>query len=46
MMKLKDPSLFRQQCHVNGRWIDAADGATLPVTNPATGENAVAGFDW
>ncbi|MGB5133326.1 MAG: NAD-dependent succinate-semialdehyde dehydrogenase, partial [Steroidobacteraceae bacterium] len=37
-MKLKDPSLFRQQCHVNGRWIDAAGGATLPVTNPATGE--------
>ncbi len=37
-MKLKDPSLFRQQCHVNGKWVDAAGGATLPVTNPATGE--------
>jgi succinate-semialdehyde dehydrogenase/glutarate-semialdehyde dehydrogenase len=38
MMKLKDTTLFRQQCHVNGAWIDAAGGATLPVTNPATGE--------
>ncbi len=37
-MKLKDSSLFRQQCHVNGAWIDAADGASLPVTNPANGE--------
>jgi len=37
-MKLKDPSLFRQQCHVNGKWVDAAGGAALPVTNPATGE--------
>jgi succinate-semialdehyde dehydrogenase/glutarate-semialdehyde dehydrogenase len=38
MMKLKDSSLFRQQCHVNGQWIDAAGGVTIPVTNPATGE--------
>jgi succinate-semialdehyde dehydrogenase / glutarate-semialdehyde dehydrogenase len=38
MMKLKDTSLFRQQCYVNGGWVDAAGGATLPVTNPATGE--------
>jgi succinate-semialdehyde dehydrogenase/glutarate-semialdehyde dehydrogenase len=38
MMKLKDTTLFRQQCHVNGAWIDATSGATLPVTNPATGE--------
>ncbi|MGH8136064.1 MAG: aldehyde dehydrogenase family protein, partial [Steroidobacteraceae bacterium] len=37
-MKLKDSSLFRQQCHVNGAWVGAAGGAILPVTNPATGE--------
>ena len=37
MMKLKDSSLFRQQCHVNGAWVDAAGGVTIPVTNPATG---------
>ncbi len=37
-LRLKDPALFRQQCHVNGAWIDAAGDASLPVTNPATGE--------
>jgi succinate-semialdehyde dehydrogenase/glutarate-semialdehyde dehydrogenase len=37
-MKLKDPTLLRQQCYVNGAWVDAAGGAKLPVTNPATGE--------
>jgi succinate-semialdehyde dehydrogenase/glutarate-semialdehyde dehydrogenase len=26
------------QLFVGGKWIDAADGATLPVDNPATGE--------
>ncbi len=36
-MKLKDPSLFRQQCYVNGAWVEAAGGAAIPVTNPATG---------
>jgi len=37
-MKLKDSSLLRQQCYVNGAWVDAMGGAKLPVTNPATGE--------
>jgi len=36
-MKLKDASLFRQQCYVNGGWVDATGGATIDVTNPATG---------
>jgi len=36
-MKLKDPSLLRQQCYVNGAWVDGAGGATIAVTNPATG---------
>ena len=36
-MKLKDSSLFRQQCHVNGAWVGAG-GAKIPVTNPATGD--------
>ena len=35
---LGEPALFRQQCYVNGGWIDAKDGATLDVNNPATGE--------
>jgi len=36
-LKLEDPRLLRQQCYVNGAWVDASGGATLPVTNPATG---------
>lgn len=35
---LKDPSLFRQACLVDGKWVEAASGKTLPVRNPATGE--------
>ena len=35
---LKDPSLLRQQCYVDGAWIDADGGGTIDVTNPATGE--------
>jgi hypothetical protein len=34
-MKLKNPSLFRQQCYINGKWIDADNHATLAVNNPA-----------
>ena len=34
---LKDPTLLRQQCYVNGQWIGADDGETKPVTNPANG---------
>ncbi len=34
-MKLQHPDLFRQQCHIDGRWVDASDGATIAVTNPA-----------
>ena len=36
-LKLKDPSLLRQQCYVDGAWIDADAGGRLEVTNPATG---------
>jgi len=35
--KLKDMSLFRQQCYINGEWVDADDKATLAVINPADG---------
>jgi succinate-semialdehyde dehydrogenase/glutarate-semialdehyde dehydrogenase len=34
-MQLKDAKLFRQQCFVDGAWVDADDGATLSVSNPA-----------
>ena len=36
MLTLKDPSLFKQQCYLNGQWIDGE--TTTAVTNPATGE--------
>lgn len=38
MLNLKDPSLLRQQCYIAGQWCDADGGATISVTNPATGE--------
>jgi succinate-semialdehyde dehydrogenase/glutarate-semialdehyde dehydrogenase len=38
MPQLKDPTLLRQQAYINGEWLDADGGATLDVTNPATGE--------
>ncbi len=37
-MKLQDPSLFRQQCYINGAWVDADGGDTVAVNNPATEE--------
>lgn len=36
-VELKDMSLFRQQCYIDGAWVDADDKATLSVINPATG---------
>src|ERR1700704_5004375 len=36
-VQLKDMSLFRQQCYINGAWVDADNKATLPVYNPADG---------
>ena len=37
-MQLKDNALFRQQAFINGEWVDADNGDTFDVTNPATGE--------
>jgi len=37
-LRLKDPTLLRQQAYVAGAWIDADDGTTVAVTNPASGE--------
>jgi succinate-semialdehyde dehydrogenase/glutarate-semialdehyde dehydrogenase len=37
-LPLKDPSLLRQQCYINGKWADADSGKAIDVTNPATGE--------
>lgn len=37
-LPLKDKSLLRQQCYINGQWVDADSGQKLEVVNPATGE--------
>ena len=36
-LHLKDQALFRQQCYINGEWVDADDGDTFDVTNPSSG---------
>lgn len=38
MLTLQDPTLLKQQCYLNGRWLDADSKVTIDVTNPATGE--------
>jgi len=38
MLNLKDPTLLRQACYIDGAWVAADSGETLAVTNPATGE--------
>lgn len=35
---LKDPSLIKTQGHIAGQWVDAQDGGTIVVMNPATDE--------
>ncbi len=37
-MKLQSPELLVTRCLIGGAWIEADSGATLAVTNPATGE--------
>ena len=37
-MQLNDSKLFRQQCYINGEWVNADNSATFDVTNPANGE--------
>jgi len=37
MITLQDPTLLREQAYLDGAWVGADNGTTLPVTNPATG---------
>lgn len=37
-MQLKDAKLFRQQAYIDGSWVDADNGQTIKVNNPATNE--------
>ena len=43
MNALQDTGLWRTQAYVNGEWIDADNGSTNKVTNPANGEVIVDG---
>ena len=36
-MQLKNTELLKQHVYINGAWVDAADGKSFAVTNPATG---------
>jgi len=36
-IKLKDQTLFRQQCYIDGQWVDADAKQTIAVTDPASG---------
>ena len=37
-MKLRDPELLRTRAFIGGEWVNAAEGGTHPVLNPATRE--------
>ncbi|WP_439861812.1 NADP-dependent succinate-semialdehyde dehydrogenase [Pseudomonas sp. MBLB4136] len=37
-LELQDPSLLRQQAHVNGQWCEADSGQRTTILNPANGE--------
>ena len=41
MLKLTDPSLLRSQLYIDGQWVDADSGATMPVLNPATRDEII-----
>ncbi|WP_299909730.1 NAD-dependent succinate-semialdehyde dehydrogenase [uncultured Paracoccus sp.] len=36
--QLKDPSLLETRAYLAGEWVDAKDGKTFPVINPARGD--------
>ncbi len=37
-IQLKDPSLYKTRSYINGQWLEAADGGTFAVDNPANGK--------
>ncbi|KIA79752.1 succinate-semialdehyde dehydrogenase [Chromobacterium piscinae] len=38
MLNLQDAKLLRQQCYLDGQWLEADGGQSIAVQNPATGE--------
>lgn len=37
-LELKDPTLFREACYIDGKWVGADSDETVDVTNPASGD--------
>ena len=37
-LSLCDPGLLKKQAYIDGQWVDADNGATFDITNPANGE--------
>ncbi len=37
LLQLVNPRLVRNQCYINGKWLDEKNGKTFAVHNPATG---------
>ena len=37
-IQITDTALLKTQAYINGEWVDADNGSTLPITNPANGE--------
>ena len=37
-IQLSDQALLKTQAYIDGKWVDADSGETVPVTNPANGE--------
>ena len=35
---IKDQDLFREACYIDGRWMGAGAGGSIPVDDPATGD--------
>jgi len=41
MLTLSNPELLRSQLYINGEWVAADNGATMPVFNPASKEKII-----
>jgi succinate-semialdehyde dehydrogenase/glutarate-semialdehyde dehydrogenase len=37
-LQLREANLFREACYIDGEWVQAGSGQTVPVDNPASGE--------
>ena len=35
-MKIKNKKLFKEQCYIDGKWVDSSNNETIEVNNPAT----------